>query len=182
MHPDCPSIKLAYLASWRAGYQNLLTEAELDTQSEVRSGRDWASAIGRPDRILLVAEGDTGDILGVVECEHAPAEGRLPWIQMLYVVPSAWGTGAAVDLLHGALDAAHCAGHDTVWLEVVDRHARARRFYEREGFVLDTAMASSSNGLFDLLCYRHDEPARSRRDRASSHGQVSSPCDNARID
>jgi GNAT superfamily N-acetyltransferase len=85
-----------------------------------RSGRDWASAINQPDRIVLVAEDGSVDILGVAECEHAPGQGRLPWLQMLYVVPSAWGIGAAVGLLQGALDAAHRAGHRTVWLEVVN--------------------------------------------------------------
>jgi GNAT superfamily N-acetyltransferase len=156
---DCPAITSAYIAAWRAGYRDLLNQADLEVQAESRSGRDWASAIGHADRIVLVAEDGSGEIVGVAECEHDPADGRLPWLQMLYVVPSAWGTGAAAELLHEALDAAHRVGHRTVWLEVVDRQLRARRFYEREGFVLDRAMAPGSNGLFDLLCYRHEQPA-----------------------
>jgi GNAT superfamily N-acetyltransferase len=111
---------------------------------------------------VLVAEDDSGAILGVAECEHAPGQVRLPWLQMLYVVPSAWGTGAATRLLKGALDAAHQAGNHTVWLRVVDRQMRARRFYEREGFVLDNTLEPGSNGLFELLHYRHDQPATER--------------------
>lgn len=156
---DCPAIMSAYIASWRAGYRDLLTEADLDVQAENRSGCDWASAISQPDRVVLVADDNAGGILGVVECEHAPSQGRLPWLHMLYVLPSAWGTGVATGLLDAALDAAHRAGNRTVWLQVVDRQTRARRFYEREGFVLDNAMAPGSNGLFDLLRYRHDQPA-----------------------
>jgi hypothetical protein len=48
------------------------------------------------------------------------------------------------------------AGHASLWLEVVREQTRARRFYEREGFVLDPAMPVGSNGFFDLLCYRYD--------------------------
>jgi GNAT superfamily N-acetyltransferase len=155
---DCPAISSTYLASWRAGYQDLLSEDELETQARARSGRDWASMLTRPDRAVFVAEVDAGEIVGVVECEHRPAPDRLPWLQMLYVDPSAWGTGAAVELLRSALEAVHEAGHRSVWLRVVDRQGRARRFYEREGFVLETAMKPGSNGLFDLIHYRHDQP------------------------
>jgi hypothetical protein len=43
-------------------------------------------------------------------------------------------------------------------LVVVDRQTRARRFYEREGFVLETGMTPGSNGLFDLVHYLYDYP------------------------
>jgi GNAT superfamily N-acetyltransferase len=156
---DCPAIISAYLGSWRAGYQNLLTQADLDVQAEIRGRRDWGSANSQHDRIVLVAEDDSGRILGVAECEHAPTQGRLSWVQMLYVIPSAWGTGTANGLLHQSLSAAHECGHRTVWLDVVEPQARARRFYEREGFVLDKTRKPGSNALFNLLYYRHDQPA-----------------------
>ncbi len=114
---ESAAITSAYIASWRGGYQDLLTKEELDTQAEKRITRDWASAIGKADRIVLVAESDSGGILGVAECEHAPVQGRQPWLQMLYVIPSAWGTGVAGDLLHEALNAASEVGNRTVWLE-----------------------------------------------------------------
>ena len=160
-HSDCSAISAAYIESWRAGYRELLPEAELDAQAEARSGGDWASAIDDPGQILLVAEGRPGEILGVAECEHSPANGHHPWLQMLYVIPSAWGSGAAVELLHCALDAVHRVGHQTLWLEVVDRQLRARRFYEREGFVIDDTLEPGSNGLFDLIYYRHDRGSNS---------------------
>ena len=156
-HSDCSAISSAYLTSWRAGYQGLLSGDELETQALARSGRDWASALSQPDRVVFVAEDEQG-IVGVAECEHRPVPGRLPWLQMLYVVPSAWGTGVGVELLRAALGAVHQAGHRSLWLVVVDHQTRARRFYEREGFVLETSITPGSNGLFDLVHYRYDYP------------------------
>ena len=156
---DCAAIASAYLESWCAGYRDLLPAAVLEAEAQARSGRDWTSALDQPSRVVLVAEDNLGKIIGVAECEHAPNPGHRPWLQMLYVVASAWGSGAAVELLGGALEAVRHAGHHSTWLEVVDRQARARRFYEREGFVLDTTMGPGSNGLFDLIYYRHDQPA-----------------------
>jgi GNAT superfamily N-acetyltransferase len=153
---DCPAITSAYLTSWRAGYRDLLTEADLEAQAALRRGKDWQATIALSDREVFVAEVDD-HIVGVAECEHQPEQGRLPWLQMLYVVPSAWGTGVAVELLRESVAAVHKAGHRSIWLEVVDPQARARRFYEREGFVRDRSMPPGSNGLFQLIYYRHDQ-------------------------
>jgi GNAT superfamily N-acetyltransferase len=153
---DGPEISAAYLESWRAGYQGLLPDDELQTQARARREKNWTLTMEQSDRVVLVAEDGNGKLIGVAECEHAPIDGRLPWLQMLYVIPSAWGSGAGTALLHAALEEVRAAGHDSAWLEVVKEQTRARRFYEREGFALDPAMPIGSNGLFDLLCYRYD--------------------------
>jgi GNAT superfamily N-acetyltransferase len=70
---------------------------------------------------------------------------------MLYVVPSAWGAGAAKALLDAALSAVWGVGHRSVLLEVIEAQGRARRFYEREGWWLDESTAPRTNGLFRLL-------------------------------
>ena len=55
-------------------------------------------------------------------------------IELLFVAPAARGGGtAAVLLAHGATLIGH-AGHAVAWLAVVEGNARARRFYEREGW------------------------------------------------
>jgi GNAT superfamily N-acetyltransferase len=138
---DVPAIATAYITSWKAGYAGLLTDAEIEAQAKSRSRY----------------------VLGVVECEHKPKAGRLPWLQMLYVIPPAWGTGTAKALLNEALAAVTRAGHRTTWLEVVEAQTRARRFYEREGWKLDDSIAPTSNGLFRLLHYRHDASGRDQR-------------------
>jgi GNAT superfamily N-acetyltransferase len=126
----------------------------LEAQARTRASYDWLGAISQADTTVAVAE-DEG-VVGVVECEHAPLPERRPWVHMLYVVPSAWGTGAATALLNEALAAVDRSQHPTVWLGVVEAQARARRFYEREGWRLDDDMPPGTNGLFRLLHYRHD--------------------------
>jgi RimJ/RimL family protein N-acetyltransferase len=151
---DAPAVTSAYVEAWRAGYQGLLADDELEAQARTRASYDWRDAIARTDRIVKVAEDE--QIVGVVECEHAPPAGRRPWLHRLYVVPSAWGTGAATALLDEALAAVNRSQYPTVWLSVVEAQARARRFYERQGWRLDTETPPGTNGFFQLLHYRHD--------------------------
>lgn len=50
---------------------------------------------------------------------------RAPW----------YGRGIAQPLMDAALQHARTAGHDGVWLQVWEDNGRARRFYEKAGFV-----------------------------------------------
>ena len=52
----------------------------------------------------------------------------------LYVVPAAWGTGVAAALMQAAVDAIRTDGAPEASLWVGEENARARRFYEREGW------------------------------------------------
>jgi GNAT superfamily N-acetyltransferase len=78
------------------------------------------------------------------------------WLDLLYVVPEAWGTGIAAELLRWALGRAASNGTTTVRLRVVETQARARRFYEREGWRYDPDVPATSNDFFALLCMRRD--------------------------
>jgi GNAT superfamily N-acetyltransferase len=73
-----------------------------------------------------VAEAD-GEIVGV-------AMRTGPELRALYVVPEAWGAGAAQALTEAVLAAVRADGHEEAVLWVVDENLRARRFYEREGW------------------------------------------------
>jgi diamine N-acetyltransferase len=55
-------------------------------------------------------------------------------LQRLYVDRSAIGLGIGAALMRASLDAARLAGHQTLWLGVWERNARAISFYERWQF------------------------------------------------
>lgn len=70
---------------------------------------------------------------------------RAPW----------YGTGIAAPLMTAALDHARAAGHDGVWLQVWGSNARARRFYEKSGFVaVGTNPFLFGNTLEDDVVYQ----------------------------
>jgi GNAT superfamily N-acetyltransferase len=60
-----------------------------------------------------------------------------PWLEGLYVVPTAWGTGVADALHDDAVEALRAGGVSTGRLWVLEHNARARRFYERHGWRAD---------------------------------------------
>lgn len=86
----------------------------------------------------LVAELD-GALVGYAKLHRGPApacvEGGSPIeIARLYVARAQLGRGTGEALMARCVEDARKASHDTIWLGVWERNARALRFYERWGF------------------------------------------------
>jgi putative acetyltransferase len=56
-------------------------------------------------------------------------------VEQVFVDPDHHGSGVAAPLLAAAERRVAAAGHDVAWLAVVVGNARARRFYEKHGWV-----------------------------------------------
>ena len=79
---------------------------------------------------------------------------------MRYLAPSLWGWPWRKDLLSAATSWIGDRGHDAARLRIVEKQARARRFYEREGWTPDRHMPRANNGFFRLIYYRRNPRVR----------------------
>jgi GNAT superfamily N-acetyltransferase len=95
-------------------------------REEIR-GR-WEAMLTDGHRVLFAERG--GETAGVVAV-------RVGWLDGLYVVPEAWGTGVAGELHDAALAYLRSSGETEARLWVLEANTRARRFYERGGWELD---------------------------------------------
>ena len=75
-----------------------------------------------------MAVSDSGDLLGFVMVVGDEVE-------QVFVGRDARGSGLAADLLAVAEQQVGAAGHESAWLAVVAGNARARRFYEKQGWI-----------------------------------------------
>ena len=89
-------------------------------------------------------------------------------VEQVYVSVHHRGTGVAAALLVEAERLVAVNGYEHAWLAVVAGNARARRFYERNGWI-DTESfdypAASANGPISVPCHRYvkrvaDRPRR----------------------
>lgn len=141
---DADAFVRAYELSWDAMAGPVVGKrlAELapleDRRESFRAGLAQAS----PDARVLVAENE-GSIVGVATCVR---DGATCELRSLYVVPDAWGAGFAQQLMVTALDGMRERGAAEATLWVLDANARARRFYEREGWTPDGETRTSPLG------------------------------------
>jgi ribosomal protein S18 acetylase RimI-like enzyme len=128
---DAEEFVRAYEAAWDAGLAEIVG-AQLATlvtfEAQVQSFHDSLAKVS-PDARIVVAERPE-EIVGIAICRR---EGRTCELAALYVVPGAWGSGAARMLLDAVLTAMRERGAEDAFVWVGEANARARRFYEREG-------------------------------------------------
>lgn len=101
-----------------------------------------------PRDAMLVAE-RSGKILGLAQT-GAPAD-----LHAIYVAPEAWGSGVAEVLHDRAVGHLRECGVAVATLSVIARNGRARRFYERGGWVLAGDDGSREFGGVELAFVRY---------------------------
>lgn len=126
-----------HVATWRSAYRGLLPDDFLAGLSVDDRRAMWERVIPRDDTTVLVAA--TGeDVIGFCAAgrpieEDLRTSGTVQ-LWTLYVLESAWSTGAGRDLWLAAERELRDLGAERVVLWVLDGNERAIRFYRRAGF------------------------------------------------
>lgn len=121
---------------WRETYPGMFPDALIEERNSAAFldalAQRWAEEISEGASYWLVVDADAdGELVGLA---HAcPTRGENPptllELQLLYLLKKVQGSGVADALLQYAVGDADCC----LW--VVDANERAKRFYERHGFV-----------------------------------------------
>ena len=132
---DAEALAHVHVRTWQAAYEHVFGAERLSGIDVERRREIWNRALADERIAVWVAE-DQGRTVGFVsigDSRDSDADGEL---FAIYVLPQAWGTGAAASLMREAL-AALRERYRTAILWVLEDNPRARRFYEREGWTLD---------------------------------------------
>ena len=130
-----------HIACWRSAYRGIITDEYLDNMLLERERRteDCRRALCAPGSFeFLCAEQEekmTGRlIIGKSRDEDKPDAGE---IAAIYLLEEFWGKGYGRQMMEYATDRLKCGGYSEVIVWVLEENNRARRFYEKCGFVFD---------------------------------------------
>jgi GNAT superfamily N-acetyltransferase len=143
IRPALPDEALAvarvHVRAWQVAYRGLIAQSYLDSlKPEVwaakyafhRSGPELPTTL-----VALVGESVCGlAMFGPYRGEEPAGSGE---VLAIYVDPDHWHTGVGRRLIIAAREQLRRAGFREAALWVLDGNARARRFYERDGWTLD---------------------------------------------
>jgi GNAT superfamily N-acetyltransferase len=118
-------------------------------EGAVRWGRAISLAAERR-RPILVAAVPGASLAGYAVVGADPDDAAAGLLFLLYTPPEAWGTGAGSRLMQASLQRllAMAVGEARLW--VLEANARARAFYQREGWRPDGATSTST---FDGIAF-----------------------------
>ena len=157
---DAPGIAAVHVASWRAAYPGLLPVPVLDGLSVTRRTATWERVLADRGQFVVVAELG-GRVVGVGhagparDADLGPMVGQLT---TLYLAPGTWGTGTGRALHDAALDRLRTAGYDSAVVWMLSTNDRARRFYERQGWVRDRILRVQQFGGRVVIDHRLSRP------------------------
>lgn len=136
---DAAAIAEVHLRTWQGAYEHVFGAERLAGIDAERRRRGWERVLAeRLDETVFVAEreGRIVAFASVGPSRDEPGEGEL---YAIYALPEAWGSSAGRALMEEALAALRGLGFGEATLWVLDDNPRARRFYEREGWMPDGA-------------------------------------------
>ena len=135
---DAPAIARIWYFGWRDGHLGHVADELVALRT--RESFDQRAAARVADTVVATVDGAVAGFIMVVGDE----------VEQVYVASEHRGTGLAAALLTEAERLVAVNGHDRAWLAVAPGNARARRFYQRRGWI--------DEGLFDYPAATADGP------------------------
>lgn len=126
------SISKIYAESWKYAYRGMIPQDYLDSISEGQ----WVSYLTNPDRkTLLCLENDI--MIGTSSFSNSRSEQFEGWgeIISIYLLPEYIGKGYGKQLIEFAVLELKKLGYSNIFLWVLEENSKARRFYEKAGFI-----------------------------------------------
>jgi GNAT superfamily N-acetyltransferase len=143
---DAQAIAEIWHLGWRDGHLGLVPKELVELRSEESFRARAAERVS--ETTVAVVDGAIAGFVIVVDDE----------VEQVYVAASHRGTGVAARLLSEAERQVQANGHSTAWLAVVPGNARARAFYERNGWHDEGAFdyaATTEQGPIPVPCRRY---------------------------
>ena len=144
---DLFEISNIYENSWKFAYRGIVPQNYLDS---IPKGR-WANRINREGMNNLVLI-ENGVIIGTASfCESRWKQyADYGEIVSIYFLPDYMGKGYGNYLLKKCVDELKFLGYDKILLWVLEDNLRARRFYEKNGFICSDEYIDDNIGGKDL--------------------------------
>lgn len=129
---DAYEISNVYEESWKYAYKGIIPQSFLDS---IPKGK-WASKI---DKMGCLVADDNGKIVGTAGFCGSRWEKYKEYgeIVSIYFIPDYIGKGYGKMLIEACIDELRKSGYEKVLLWVLEENSRARRFYEKNGFVVN---------------------------------------------
>lgn len=152
---DETAIAELHVLAWQVTYRGMIPDEYLDELSIPKRLDMWRELIVEfepPVHGAFVAL-DGSQLVGFVHfcpSRDRDATSEIGEITAVYVHPNHWNEGIGRRLMQRAADSLDEAGFSTATLWVVDVNARARKFYERAGWMSDGTTKEDQRSSFTL--------------------------------
>lgn len=136
---DFEEIANIYATSWKVAYQGIVPQNYLNKLT----GSNWAPILMKSKNDVFVII-ENKKYVGVSSVCEARDEKKRGWgeIISIYLLPDYFGKGYSKQLIDISVTELKARGFNNIYLWVLEDNVRARRFYEKNGFIEDKETAT----------------------------------------
>lgn len=134
---DLKSIAAIQTLSWKSAFSDILSDSTLNKYTDLeKCVKILENAYNAGNGYLYIGNINEKPCAELFWCRGMELE-RSAEIVALHSIPESWGCGVGKAMMDKAMDDIFNNGLKTVYLWVFEQNKRARRFYEKYGFVPD---------------------------------------------
>jgi ribosomal protein S18 acetylase RimI-like enzyme len=152
---DAREIAEVHVRGWQWGYRDVLPAEVLDSLSVERREQGWKEILtslpAGAGVLAAVRKQRIVGFAGVGPCRDEDAPDGTGELSSLYIEEDVAGTGVGRALMTAAVDYARNSGYRELSLWVLERNARARRFYEAAGLRPDGSTKAEMHPVVPVL-------------------------------
>jgi len=155
------AIARVHVHAWQVAYRGQVPDEFLDGLSVDARAKAWRRILAESDLpaigafVLVRGEVAVAGFVHVCPSRDKDAGEHVGEVTSIYVSPELWGRGAGRSLMERATDSLRGAGFTEATLWVLDTNARARQFYESDGWSADGAAKFEDGRGFRLVELRY---------------------------
>ena len=149
---DIMAISRIYEESWKYTYKGLIPQDYLESIPEGR----WVANLENSNWSTLVCV-DNGRIEGTSSFCESRFSQFSGWAKIIsiYLLPDYMGRGIGKALFDSVIVELKKMGYRNIFLGVLEENLRARKFYEKEGFIMTDAYLDDNIGGKDVREIRY---------------------------
>jgi RimJ/RimL family protein N-acetyltransferase len=143
---DAAALAFIICESWKSAYKDLIPPDRLALYTDIDRRREMFEKIllsGKGNFYLAAVSGSPCGLIFFGDSRDENMQGAAE-IVAFYTLEEYWGKGVGQRIMDRALYEIRRLGYKSVILWVFEANIRARRFYEKCGFVFDGAVKDSS--------------------------------------
>lgn len=158
---DATAIAEVHVRSWQETYVGQVPQAYLDALSvadRTASWRDQLAGAPPPDILVAIEDDRLVGFVVVGRSRDDDADDTTGEVLAIYTRGKVWGRGVGRALMEQGLGVLADRGFENATVWVLDTNERARRFYEKGGWALESETRISEIGGQEVTELRYRRP------------------------
>lgn len=132
---DAETFGNIHVESWKAAYKDIIPDEYLSNMNPNKRAQRLLQGLSNQTESQYYVADNNNTIIGNLIIGKYDGDDNIGEVGAIYLLPDFWGKGYGKFMMDFALKELKNIGYNTIVLWVLEDNLRARRFYEKAGFV-----------------------------------------------